>query len=61
MKVNNVGGVRVEVLGNDGVHEWGRTHYEDGTIINWTENLQARREFEAAIRDELERVLRKDI
>ena len=42
--------IRCDVLGNDGVHEWGVTYYSDGSSIRWMENLRAKRELIDALR-----------
>jgi hypothetical protein len=44
--------VKTEILGNDGVHEWGRTTYKNGLVINWMENLKARNVLFKSIADD---------
>lgn len=39
--------VRKVVTGNDGVHEWGYTVYDNGLTVNWMDNLRAREELVA--------------
>lgn len=39
--------------GNDGIHEWGRTRYSDGSEIAWMVNLKARQELEAMLKPQI--------
>ena len=45
--------IRTEILGNDGVHEWGKLYFKSGLVVDWCENLKARTEMLAAIRNNL--------
>lgn len=43
--------------GNDGIHEWDRTRYSDGSECVWMENLAARNELEAMFAEQLKKEL----